>query len=68
MVVLPPAVSVLDRIMTTAAALLFRNLNQATIRGSHAYLLHMVGCQNYGPFIGTLIIRGRIIMGTQKGP
>ena len=24
------------------------------------------GCQNYGPFLGTLNIRGRIIMGTQK--
>ena len=28
---------------------------------------HMVGCQNYGPFLGTLNIRGRIIIGTQKG-
>ena len=27
----------------------------------------MVGCQNYGPFLGTLNIRGRIIIGTQKG-
>ena len=27
----------------------------------------MGGCQNYGPFLGTLIIRGRIIIGTQKG-
>ena len=26
----------------------------------------MGGCQNYGPFLGTLNIRGRII-GTQKG-
>ena len=25
------------------------------------------GCQNYGPFLGTLNIRGRIIIGTQKG-
>ena len=25
------------------------------------------GCQNYGPFLGTLYIRGRIIIGTQKG-
>ena len=25
------------------------------------------GCQNYGPFLGTLDIRGRIIIGTQKG-
>ena len=27
----------------------------------------MGGCQNYGPRLGTLIIRGRIIIGTQKG-
>ena len=27
----------------------------------------MGGCQNYGPFWGTLNIRGRIIIGTQKG-
>ena len=25
------------------------------------------GCQNYGPFLGTLNIRCRIIIGTQKG-
>ena len=27
----------------------------------------MSGCQNYGPFLGTLNIRGRIIIGTPKG-
>ena len=27
----------------------------------------MGGCQNYGPFLGTLNIRGRTIMGTQNG-
>ena len=27
----------------------------------------MEGCQNYGPFLGTLNIRGRIIIETQKG-
>ena len=27
----------------------------------------MGGCQNYGPFLGNLNIRGRIIIGTQKG-
>ena len=27
----------------------------------------MGDCQNYGPFLGTLTIRGRIIIGTQKG-
>ena len=28
---------------------------------------HMCGCQSYGPFLGTLNIRGHIIIGTQKG-
>ena len=28
---------------------------------------YMGGCQNYGPFLGTLNIRCRTIMGTQKG-
>ena len=28
---------------------------------------YMGGSQNYGPFLGTLDIRGRIIIGTQKG-
>ena len=27
----------------------------------------MGGCQNYDPFLGTLNIRGRIIIGIQKG-
>ena len=27
----------------------------------------MGGCQNYGPFLGTLNIRCRIIIGHQKG-
>ena len=27
----------------------------------------MGGCQNYGPFLGTPNIRGRIIVGIQKG-
>ena len=27
---------------------------------------NMVGCQNYGPFLGTLIIRCRNIIGIQK--
>ena len=27
----------------------------------------MGGCQNYGPFLGTLNIRCRIIIGIQKG-
>ena len=28
---------------------------------------YMGGCQNYGPFLGTLINSCRIIIGTQKG-
>ena len=28
---------------------------------------HVGGCQNYGPFLGTLNSRCRIIIGTQKG-
>ena len=28
---------------------------------------YMGGCQNYGPFLGTLNIRCHIILGTQKG-
>ena len=31
------------------------------------WLYYMGGCQNYGPFLGTLNIRCRIIIGTQKG-
>ena len=27
----------------------------------------MGGCQNYGPFLGTLNIRCRILLGIQKG-
>ena len=29
-------------------------------------LIFMGGCQNYGPFLGILNIRGRIIIGTPK--
>ena len=31
------------------------------------YIGYMGSCQNYGPFLGTLNITGRIIIGTQKG-
>ena len=30
-------------------------------------IIEVGGCQNYGPFLGTLNIRCRIITGTQKG-
>ena len=30
--------------------------------------VHEGGCQNYGPFLGTLDIRCRIITGIQNGP
>ena len=34
----------------------------------HIYIyIYMGGCQNYGPFLGTLNIRCRPILGTQKG-
>ena len=32
----------------------------------HIYI-YMGGCQNHGPFLGSLNTRGRIIIGTQKG-
>ena len=32
----------------------------------HGRVGHLGGCQNYGPFLGTLNIRCRIIIGTQK--
>ena len=35
--------------------------------GGVSSALHMGGCQNYGPFLGTLNIRCRTIIGTQKG-
>ena len=35
---------------------------------AHIYIyIYMGGCQNYGPFWGTLNIRCRSIIGTQKG-
>ena len=40
---------------------------QSPCLGVPKTLDHMSGCQNYGPFLGTLNIRGRIIIGTQKG-
>ena len=42
---------------------LTRSLLQRTVRIPH----YMGGCQNYGPFLGTLNIRCRIIIGSQKG-
>ena len=37
------------------------------LQGGGVLLTYMGGCQNYGPFWGTLNIRCRIIIGTQKG-
>ena len=35
---------------------------------TYIYLcIHLGGCQNYGPFLGTLNIRCCIIIGNQKG-
>ena len=33
---------------------------------TYIHNIYMGGCQNYGPFLGTLNIRGRIIIGNQK--
>ena len=41
--------------------------NRRGLSRAVALFLYMGGCQNYGPFLGTLNIRGRIIIGTQKG-
>ena len=37
------------------------------MKKQHYESMHMSGCQNYGPFLGTLNIRCRIIIGIQKG-
>ena len=38
-----------------------------TARCLHIYIyIYMCGCQNYGPFLGTLNIRCRIIIGIEK--
>ena len=45
-------------------------LGTYTENGKWKLLYHigdMGGCQNSGAFLGTLNIRGRIIIGTQKG-
>ena len=37
------------------------------VGGDPVWLIaHLGGCQNYGPFLGTLNIRGCIIIGIQK--
>ena len=36
-------------------------------RSGFLAVAHMGGCQTYGPFLGTLNIRCRIIIGIQKG-
>ena len=38
-----------------------------TAQNAQRSTYYMGGCQNYGPFLGTLNSRCRIIMGTQKG-
>ena len=49
-----------EQITTTSTLSLEPNLTRNEVE-------HMGGCQNYGPFLGTLNIRGRIIVGIQKG-
>ena len=43
-----------------------RVLKGFTVEGRYD-LKHVGSCQNYGPFLGTLNIRCRIIIRTQKG-
>ena len=44
------------------------NVSMSVYTYMHIYLyIYMGGCQNYGPFWGTLNNRSRIIIGTQKG-
>ena len=48
----------------------FRVLSRRSNHGrlqSPYVLKNMGGCQNYGPFLGTLNNRCRILIGTQKG-
>ena len=40
---------------------------QVTLARTTGLYRYLGGCQNYGPFLGTLNIRCRIIIGTQKG-
>ena len=40
---------------------------QASHRLNFAFIPDMGGCRNYGPFLGTLNIRGRTIIGIQEG-
>ena len=42
-------------------------LKLAQVLESQTATTHMGGCQNYGPFLGALNIRCRIIIGIQKG-
>ena len=46
---------------------LLRNLSSGSSNISINSSYHMGGCQNYGPCLGTLNIRCRIIIRTQKG-
>ena len=39
--------------------------DEETIEG--ALILHKGGCQNHGPFLGTVNIRCHVIIGTPKG-
>ena len=41
--------------------------SQAVDSSQHEFLVHLGACQNYGPLLGTLNIRCRIIIRTRKG-
>ena len=43
-------------------------MEPAVAMGIDAMQQHLDGSQNYGPFLGTLNIRFRVIVGIQKGP
>ena len=51
--------------LSTCSDLGFKNLAEEGSR-AQASGLHMGSCQDYGPFLGTLNIRCRIIVGAQK--
>ena len=40
---------------------------ETTIMGYIGIIGYLGGCQNYGPFVGTLNIRCRTLIGIQKG-
>ena len=56
-------------ILSSSRTIERRNLTLTYFEGAWSILsfTKLGGCQNYGPFLGTLNIRRRIIIGMQKG-